>query len=208
MSENLNGGGRSAAWGSISTSSSLLERVKAQEPEAWTRLVELYGPLVYYWCRKLGLQAHDAADVTQEVFSAVSSAIAEFERRDGGRFRGWLWTVARNKIRDHHRRQAGRAQAVGGSDAQAWLAQIPEPWADGSADETDRNETSSIYHRAIRCVRAEFEDRTWNAFWRVAIEGHAAVEVAADLGISPAGVRQAKYRVLHRLRAELAELGD
>jgi hypothetical protein len=33
-----------------STSTSLLNRVKHQDPEAWTRLVELYGPMVYRWC--------------------------------------------------------------------------------------------------------------------------------------------------------------
>jgi len=204
MSDDLNRVGRSGP-GASSTSTSLLERVKAQEPEAWARLVELYGPLVYYWCRKFGLQVHDAADATQEVFSAVSTGVVGFRRQPGARFRRWLWTIARNKIRDHYRRQAGRAQAVGGSDAQAWLAQIPEQWTDGSVDAAARSEASSVFHRAIQCIRAEFEDRTWKAFWRVAIEGHPAAEVAAELGMSPAGVRQAKYRVLRRLRADLVD---
>ncbi len=36
---------------SSSTSTSLLRRVKARDPDAWQRLVNLYGPLVYRWAR-------------------------------------------------------------------------------------------------------------------------------------------------------------
>jgi DNA-directed RNA polymerase specialized sigma24 family protein len=35
------------------------------------------------------------------------------------------------------------------------------------------------------------------------IEGQTSAEIAADLGISKGAVRQAKYRILHRLRQEL-----
>src|SRR5262245_29431146 len=72
---NVNQGG-----GSASTSSTLLERVRAQDQEAWQRLVHLYSPLVYGWCRRSGLQDADAADVGQEVFRDVAGAIAGFRR--------------------------------------------------------------------------------------------------------------------------------
>jgi hypothetical protein len=51
------------------TSSRLLARLRARDAEAWDRLAELYGPLVFYWCRRFGLQDQGAADVLQEVFS-------------------------------------------------------------------------------------------------------------------------------------------
>jgi hypothetical protein len=51
-----------------SISSSLLLRARAHDPEAWRRLVRVYGPLIYSWCRRAGLQAADAADVDQEVY--------------------------------------------------------------------------------------------------------------------------------------------
>jgi len=60
------------------TSSSLLERAKARDPQAWERLVELYGPLVYQWCRRWGISATDSQDVVQELFRAVASGIARF----------------------------------------------------------------------------------------------------------------------------------
>ena len=55
-------------------------------------------------------------------------------------------------------------------------------------------------------VRHEFEDRTWRAFWRVTVEGHSPAEVAAEMGITPSAIRQAKSRVLRRLKEELGEL--
>jgi hypothetical protein len=54
-----------------STSSSLLRRALAREPDAWERLVSLYSPLVHHWCRQAGIAQHEIADVMQEVFAAV-----------------------------------------------------------------------------------------------------------------------------------------
>ena len=61
---------RPSSEGSISTS--MLERVKVHEPEAWERLVALYGPVVYWCARESGIEAEDAADIVQEVFAAVA----------------------------------------------------------------------------------------------------------------------------------------
>jgi len=74
-----------------STASSLLERVKLRQPGAWERLVDLYGPLIYRWCRRLGLAADDGPDVVQEVFAAAAAQLPSFRRdRPGDSFRGWL----------------------------------------------------------------------------------------------------------------------
>src|SRR5690349_4915302 len=87
------------------TSPSLLVRLKDCEPQAWERFVDLYGPLIFHWGHRHGLSANDAADVMQEVLAAVSRRIDRFEHSpQRGRFRGWLWTITRNKIRDHRRR--------------------------------------------------------------------------------------------------------
>ena len=113
------------------TSTSLLGRAKAGEGEAWGRLVELYAPLLYEWCRRNGMQADDAADVAQDVFATVARKLESFRRdRQGDSFRGWLWTIARSKINDHFRRLKGHAKAQGGTDAQVRLAEIVEPSAD------------------------------------------------------------------------------
>jgi RNA polymerase sigma-70 factor (ECF subfamily) len=192
-----------------STSVSLLRRVRQQDPEAWRRLVDLYGPLVFYWGRRSGLSAADAADVLQEVFVAVYTAIGRFERGpQSGTFRGWLWTITRNKVRDHFRRSAGAAAGAGGTDAWQQLEQLPEHWDDDPADSRDRDELSGLVRRATDLIRAEFEDRTWQAFWRTVIEEQPTDEVARELGLSANAVRQYKSRVLRRLRQELGDLDD
>ena len=72
-----------------SVSSTLLERVKARRPEAWERLVDLYAPVVYRWCRQSGVRREDAADVVQEVFSSVATHVVDFRReRPGDSFTG------------------------------------------------------------------------------------------------------------------------
>src|SRR5262245_12114895 len=84
------------------TSLTLLERVRAADPEAWRRLVELYGPVVQRWCRRAGLQESDTADVMQEVFRSVAVRVSQFRREQArDSFRAWLWTITRNKVRDH-----------------------------------------------------------------------------------------------------------
>ena len=62
-----------------SVSRTLLERLRRRDPEAWQRLCDVYGPLVYKWCRRAGVGAEDAADVFQEVFLGVAGGIEVVE---------------------------------------------------------------------------------------------------------------------------------
>jgi len=187
-----------------SIGSSLLEGVQAMDAGAWQRLVELYAPVIYGWCRQSAVQPHDAADVVQEVFRAVLTGVGQFRRdRPGESFRGWLWTITRNKIRDHARRRQRRPAAAGGSDAAEQLQQLPEPPPPAPTS----RESDGLVHRALTLIRAEFEEPTWRAFWQATVDGRPAAEIARELGMSKGAVRQAKYRVLRRLREELAGLG-
>src|SRR5262245_64357028 len=109
-----NNAGAPTGDASPSLGASLLERLRAGQPGAWERLARLYGETVYGWCRRAGVPEADAADVSQEVFAAVARHIDDFRReRPGDSFRGWLWTITRNKVRDHFRRRAEQARAAG-----------------------------------------------------------------------------------------------
>lgn len=184
-----------------STSTSLLVRLRAHDGDAWRRLAALYGPLVYRWARQAGLQPDDAADIAQEVFQAVARGLDGFRRdRPDDRFRGWLWTIARNKIRDHFRHRLGTAAAVGGTEAHQQLQQLPDrPEELEAASEG----VAQLARRAIELLQTDFEPHTWQAFWKTAIEGRDTREVADELAMTCQSVRQARYRVLRRLRSEL-----
>ena len=60
----------------------------------------------------------------------------------------------------------------------------------------------------MELIRGEFEPRTWEMFWRTAAEDQMTKDVAADMGVSLAAVRMAKFRELRRLREELDGLED
>ena len=119
-------------------------------------------------------------------------------------FRGWLWTIARNEARNHFARLAKSPQVIGGSDLQARLAEIPEHCADDSDGSQGSSETAGVIHRALDVIRGDFQEQTWLAFVRTAVDGRSAPEVAAELGMTKRAVRQAKYRVLQRLRRNSA----
>jgi RNA polymerase sigma-70 factor (ECF subfamily) len=200
--ELIPGGERSGS--STATSRTLLERLRADDAAAWDRLVELYAPLVYRWCRRWDLPEQEIADILQEVFQAVATHIASFRKSEGGdTFRGWLRTIARNKVRDHFRKLGREPGGAGGTDAQirlSWLPASPPPDEDGSSNQpVDRG----MIGRALDLIRGEFEERTWRAFWLTAVEDRIPKEVALELGMSPGAVRVAKSRVLRRLREEL-----
>ena len=198
-----------AAGQPSSVSSSLLARLRLQDSGAWSRFVDLFGPEVYLWCRQAGLQESDAADVGQEVFRTVAVKIDGFRRdRRGDTFRGWLWTITRNKLHDFWRRAAKQLAAAGGSEAQQRLAQLAAPNLSSVSDSAQPPATQQFVQRALAQVRANFEPRTWQAFWKTTVDQQPAQEVAAELGISPTAVYIAKSRVLRKLREELGELLD
>lgn len=185
------------------TSASLLFRVRAQDEAAWRRLVELYTPLAYRWARQCGLQGDDAADVVQEVFLAVATHIGDFSQsKPGSTFRGWLWTITRNQVRLYFRRREQRPLAVGGSAANHLLQEQPE-LLEQDDEPTGFDSRRSLVHRALGLIEQDFAPATWRVFWRQVVDGESAVDLAAELGLTSAAVRQAKYRVLCRLQEEL-----
>ena len=191
-----------------SISASLLERVKANRPEAWNRLVSLYGPVVYQWCRQYGVARDDAPDLVQEVFAAVALHIGRFHRdRPGDSFAAWLRTVTHNKVRNHLSRRRGRPAAQGGSDAQQRFLQLPDA-PEPSAASRSGQLNSPVVPIGLEQVRLEFENRTWDAFYRTVVDGQSPAQVAAELGMTIQAVYKAKSRVLRRLRQELDGLTE
>jgi len=183
----------------------MLHRLRSADGQAWDRMVEVFGPVVYQWCRRASVEPNDAADIAQEVFQAVSLHLSRFERTSREHtFRGWLWTITRNKIRDHFRAAKRRPLALGGTDANAQIQQLSD-----NLDEELSNDDDSqclIAHRVLEMIRGDFNEKTWQAFWRMAVKGEPSADIAADLNMNQESVRQAKARVLRRFRQEVEGL--
>jgi RNA polymerase sigma-70 factor (ECF subfamily) len=190
------------------TSASLLVRIRdSRDQEAWRQFVELYAPVVYGFARKRGLQDADAADVMQDVLRSVAGAAERLNYDPArGSFRGWLYTVARNKVfnfLDAGQHRIGRGS--GDTGVREKLEEQPEPELNLAAswDEEYERNLASI---AMRRVQGEVQEATWQAFWRTAVEGQSAREAGNALGMTPGAVYVARSRVLARIKDEVRRL--
>src|SRR5262249_31888772 len=111
------------------TSASLLDRLRVSpEGEDWSRLVEVYTPLIRGWLLRQNLPRQDADDVSQEGLTVVVRRLPDFERPPRpGAFRRWLRTITVNCLRDYWRANRARPRATGASDVQEALAQLADP---------------------------------------------------------------------------------
>jgi RNA polymerase sigma-70 factor (ECF subfamily) len=188
------------------TSLTLIDRARSRDEEAWKQLVSLYQPLVYAWCAAARVTGADADDVVQEVFRAALTSLSGFRKdRPGDTFRGWLRTITRRMLGRHGQRLSRQPRARGGTDAQMRLAEVPEL---DLPDEDPPEARQGLYRRALELVRGEFEEKTWQMFWRAVVEDQSPATVAAQFGVTPATVRKAKSRVLHRLKQEVGDAID
>jgi RNA polymerase sigma-70 factor (ECF subfamily) len=192
------------------TRASLLVRIRdGRDQEAWRQFVELYAGVVYGFARKRGLQDADAADVMQEVLRSLSRSAGQLNYDPArGSFRGWLYTVARNKIfsfLEAGRNRVGRG--TGDSRVREILEAQPESEL-GLATSWDEEYERNLASVALRRVQDEVQPAHWQAFRQTALEGRSAHEVGAALGLSPGAVYVARSRILARLKEEIQRLRE
>lgn len=204
----MGGGGEAGDRRDPSVHTTLLVRLRDRDEQAWRDFDFLYGPLIESWCAGAGVTEDVIHDIRQEVFRAVAQHIASFRRdRTGDTFRGWLWQITRNKIRDHWRLERRRPQAQGGTEFHQRLLHLPDVLL-SSLPPTSVAEERGIIHRALQLVRSEVAARTFEAFRLVVIEEVPAPDVAKRLGMTTGAVYVAKSRLLKRIRQLLGELWE
>lgn len=189
------------------TRATLLARLKdGKDADAWREFARLYGPVVYGFARNRGLQDADAADLMQEVLRSVARNAAKMDYDPArGTFRGWLYTVTRNKVYNFLSGQKNRPRGSGDSAAVERLDNVPDrdpgPDADWELEYQRR-----LSAKAMERVRGEFHKATWEAFWGTAVEGLPAQDVGKKLKMSVGAVYVAKSRVIARLRDEVKKM--
>lgn len=175
------------------TRESLIARLPDHaDSAAWEEFVQLYEPLIYGIGRRHGLQPNDASDLVQDVLVAVSGCIERFQPDQGrGKFRSWLFQVARNqtllRIRKL-RRQASSSEH---------LDEIP---ASSNDQEFEMAFRRRAFRWAARRVRDTVQESTWEAFSRTAIECQSPADAAREMGIEIGAVYLSRSRVMKRLR--------
>src|SRR6266511_299113 len=133
---------------------------------------------------------HIADDLLQETFVRVHRHIEEL--RDADRLAAWVYQIARNVVRDHHRKAANTVVALADTDP---------------ADETEDHLSQ------LRCRAAGWLDemiRSLPGGYREAVqlaevEGLSQQEVADRLGLSLSGVKSRIQRGRAMLKGALFE---
>ncbi len=191
------------------TSLSLLDTLRtAPDDDVWSRMVQIYAPLIRSWLARQSVDPTDVDDVVQDVFAVVLRRLPEFDRQPRtGAFRAWLKTITIHCLNDYWRSPRTRRSATGGSEWQQSLQELADPESGLSKlwnVEHDRHVTEYL----LRVVEGMFEPATWTAFKRLSIEGIPAQAVAAELGVTVNAIYIAKSRVLAKLREIGAGLID
>jgi RNA polymerase sigma-70 factor (ECF subfamily) len=190
------------------TSLTLLGRVKQNESDAWNRLVDLYGPMVYFRChRHWNLRPSDAEHIGQDVFTALARKVGDFQRQRAGSFRKWLRTITDNKCRDLMR---GRwiAEASGGTAAREVLANLPDETDVDGETLADNCARMQVIRQALSAIENEFSERDIGIFWSIAVDDRYRQDVAKDLGVSNNTIYIVYSRVKNRLREIFDDLLD
>jgi RNA polymerase sigma-70 factor (ECF subfamily) len=184
------------------TSATLLQRLLDHgDDTAWTRLTQLYAPLIRANLGRHLPQEADVDDLVQQVFTVVLEKLPEF-RHNGrpGAFRAWLRGICVNRVRMFWRTRPATVP-----DPEAALRQLEDPDS-ALSRQWDREHDEFVLRRALHLIEGEFKPTTWQAFRRLALDNAEPEAVAAELGLSVNAVFIARSRVLRRLRDEFAGL--
>jgi RNA polymerase sigma factor (sigma-70 family) len=189
----------------VETRSTLLALLRQEPPNqvAWAEFVARYGPLIFRWCRRWGLQEADAEDVAQNVLLELSRQLREFVYHPGGSFRGWLRTIAyRCWCRFVDRRNALKRTHDGLQLERLCSQEAVEDFLHRLEQESDRE----LLEIAMARVKLRVQPRTWEAFRMTAVDDRPGAEVGAHLGMKVGAVFVARSKVQKMIREEIDRL--
>jgi len=189
------------------TRQSLLIRLKDRSDDAWPEFLDIYERSIVGYVRRKGLQEADAQDVAQEVLAAVDNKVQSWVHDSAkGKFRGWLFRVARNIAIDKIV-ELKKRPLTGGTNVAALLAGQSGENPDDS-NEFWQDYRRQLMHWAAAKVKPQVTDASWQAFRMTALDGVGAEQVAQLLGMTRANVYAAKFRVTARIQKLVAKFDN
>jgi RNA polymerase sigma factor (sigma-70 family) len=160
---------------------------------SWDELVRTHSARVHRLAYRLTGNAHDAEDLTQDVFVRVFRSLSSYSP---GTFEGWLHRITTNLFLDTMRRKARIRFELLSDDASERIAgREPSP-----AQAYDDTHWDDDVQRALDALAPEFRA----AVVLCDIEGLSYEEIAAILDIKLGTVRSRIHRGRSQLRTALA----
>jgi RNA polymerase sigma-70 factor (ECF subfamily) len=197
-----------APYGLVDATSEALEQERIararNDPRAFDELFAPYWGPILRFCYTRQPTREDAEETANDIFLAAAAKLSQFTPRGPGSFRGWLFTIARNRVVSLSRKR--RLTLVSLSEPSidygpGWIAPDPNPEEIAMAEDA---------HEELKEFLAVLTPDQ-----RAVIELRAAElstkDIAAQLGLSEQNVRQLEHRAIERMRAvhrrQLAEGG-
>ncbi|MGZ4631535.1 MAG: sigma-70 family RNA polymerase sigma factor [Actinomycetes bacterium] len=165
------------------------------DPDQLRQLHDEHAPALLAYAHRLtsGDRAW-AEDVVQETLLRAWRHPEAFEPGTGSS-RGWLLTVARNIVMDHHRARRARPREIGEA------ALDTERPVSADDDPIDRALQSWTIADALSTLSGEHRAVLLETFYR----GRSVAEAAEVLGVPPGTIKSRTFYALKALRLALAE---
>ena len=119
----------------------MLESAAGGDEASWRAVVDFYAPRVFGLLRANCGDPELAEEITQSTFCTVAGKLVDYVEE--GRFEGWLFRIAMNRLRDEMRRRRRQAVAVD-HEALAGLA-----GAGRSADDSRGNRSGPAFVASV-----------------------------------------------------------
>lgn len=185
--------------------SELLEKLKANDTDAFDRFVDSYSGDVFSLLYRLTENADDAAELTQETFLNAYRSIGRF-RGDSG-LKTWLFRIAvnesRNRFRWWKRRKRERTFSLDAviGDSEMTLSDVIADRGSSPEDEVLSRERRAALNAALLDLPIAFRE----AVILVDIEGLSYEETAIALDIGIGTVKSRISRGREELRRKLKD---
>jgi RNA polymerase sigma-70 factor (ECF subfamily) len=191
------------------TSISLLKRIAEDgNDDDWQQLIRIYRPFMYQRISTYPLLINQAEDIVQEILMVLVRELPTFQHQRTGSFRTFLRGIVLNQLRYAMRRVNKTPLVAGQFDLLTeHIEQLADPNSQIAA-EFNQEHDKAVFRHASEIVKNEVKVTTWQAFYKHAVEGESASEVAEELSVSVNVVLLAKSRLTRRIKEEIRGLVD
>lgn len=166
--------------------------------------VNAHSDVLYGYTLKHGFDEHSAKDLLQETFFAAWRGMDGYDGRAS--VRNWLFVILKNKITDHFRRVAGKANMeliYADHNDHAFFDEL-EHWRHGAypqtynVDFTNKVESADFYRVFTGCS-SKLKQIYSAVFVMKYVDDKSSEEICKELGITSSNY----WVILHRAKVQL-----